>query len=212
MLITQYFETLKEMGGNMGIMVAFEGLPGCGKTTAVALVTKELVAQGIRAYAVDIDTAASTPELRVFADAYSLADPRHIMALWLLRIQQHEAIQAIRADMDVIVSDRSWWSTLAIDGYGNGVARSFLRMIGQQIVLPDVVFLLHAPLSVLLQRKGMSRTLQDLAFARRVARGYRALARAYGWILVDAARTPEEVVQDCLAAIRVALIEKARAP
>lgn len=196
----------------MALIVAFEGLPGCGKTTTVALVMKGLVAHGLRAYAVDIDTAASTPELRVFADAYSLTDPRHMMAIWMLRIQQHGAIQAIRTDMDVIVSDRSWWSAIAIDGYGNGVAEEFLNFIAQKLTLPDIVFLLRAPLDALCERKKESRTLQDLAFARRVARGYRALARAHGWILVDAARTPEEVAQYCLAAIRVALIEKTRAP
>ncbi|MBI3420547.1 MAG: hypothetical protein HY006_00605, partial [Candidatus Sungbacteria bacterium] len=57
----------------------------------------------------------------------------------MLRIQQHEAIQALRTDMDVIVSDRSWWSAIAFDCYGNGVKRGFLQWIGQGLALPDIV-------------------------------------------------------------------------
>lgn len=195
----------------MALIVGVEGLPGSGKTTAVARIVKGLAAQGFRAYAVDSDTAASAPELRAYADAYPLTDPRHMMAIWMLRIQQHEAIQAIRADMDVIVSDRSWWSAIAFDCYGNGVARKFLGAIMEKLTLPDIVLLLHAPLSVLCERKE-SRTMRDLAFARRVARGYRTLARIHGWICVDATRTPQEIKEYCLAIIRAALASPVRQP
>ncbi len=192
----------------MGISIALEGLPGSGKSTAAKAIINDLAAQDLRVRMVDIDTAPSTAELRGYADACPSTHPQRMMALWLLRIQQHEAIKAILPDMDAIVSDRSWWSAVAIDGYGNGVARDFLGAIGRQMIMPDIVLLLDAPLGVLYKRKGESRTLQDHAFARRVARGYRILARVHGWQVIDATRTPEQVKEQCLAIIRTALVGK----
>jgi len=80
--------------------------------------------------------------------------------------------------------------------------------IGQELTLPDIVFLLHAPLGVLRKRKE-SRTMQDLAFARRVEQGYTDLASIHGWHAIDATRTPEQVKEHCIGIIRTALVEKA---
>lgn len=165
---------------------------------------RDLKKEGLRAAAVDIDTAPHTSELNTIAHAFPLNNLARSMLFWAMRIMQYDVIREMRVCMDVIFADRSWGSALAFDGYGNGVSLPLLEAIGAGLPQLDVTFLFSAPLEIARARKE-SRTMQDLAFARRVEQGYTELAATYGWILVDATRTPEIVKEHCLAIIRTAL-------
>ena len=180
------------------LVVGFEGLPGCGKTTVIGLLLKTLRAMGIAAASVDIDTSAHAPALRAVADALPLDNFVRSMLFWAMRIQQYEIIREMRGRMDVILVDRTYGTTLAYDVYGNGVSLELLDMIGQNISPPDITFLFCVPLETAQARKE-SRTMRDIAFARRVERGYAELADTHRWICVDATQTPEKVMADCLA-------------
>lgn len=195
----------------MTLVVAVEGLPGCGKTTAIELVIRDLAQEGLRAVAVDIDTAPHAPELGVIAHALPLNNLARSMLFWAMRIMQYDVIRDLRDRMDVIFADRSWGSALAFDGYGNGVSLPLLEGIGGGLPEIDLTFLFSAPLEVARERKE-SRTMQDLAFARRVEQGYTLLAAAHGWILVDATQTPESIKEQCLVVIRTALPRHGTSP
>lgn len=188
----------------MTLVVAIEGLPGVGKTTAIELIIRDLAREGLRTVAVDIDTAPYAPELSVIAHALPLENLARSMLFWAMRIMQYDVIRDLRDRMDVIFADRSWGSALAFDGYGNGVSLPFLESIGRSLAQPDIVFLFHAPLEVARARKE-SRTMRDIAFAHRVLQRYTELAATHAWIIVDATRSPEEVKEYCLAIIRTAL-------
>lgn len=195
----------------MTLVVAVEGLPGCGKTTAIELVIRDLAQEGLRAVAVDIDTAPHAPELGVIAHALPLNNLARSMLFWAMRIMQYDVIRDLRDRMDVIFADRSWGSALAFDGYGNGVSLPLLEGIGGGLPEIDLTLLFSAPLEVARERKE-SRTMQDLAFARRVEQGYTLLAAAHGWILVDATQTPESIKEQCLVVIRTALARHGTSP
>lgn len=185
------------------LVVGFEGLPGCGKTTVIGLLLNRLRALGIAAESVDIDTSRHAPALRAVADTLPLDNFVRSMLFWAMRIQQYDIIQEMRGRMDVILVDRTHGTTLAYDVYGNGVSRELLDMIGQNFPSPDMTFLLHVPLEIAQARK-KSRTIQNIAFARRVERGYAELAETHRWICVDAAQTPDKAMAKCLAVIRSA--------
>ncbi|OGZ96761.1 MAG: hypothetical protein A3B34_01445 [Candidatus Sungbacteria bacterium RIFCSPLOWO2_01_FULL_54_21] len=199
-----HFERSNE---GMPLVVAFEGLPGGGKTTVIRLLIQALCAACLRAVSVDIDTSAYASALRVATDALSLDNSVRSMHFWAMRIHQYRIVQEMQEHMDVIVMDRMWATALAFDGYGNGVPAAILDWIGQNLTPPDVTFLLQAPLKVLRARK-KSRTMRDRAFAERVEKGYAQLARIHSWHCVDATRTPEDVKEQCLAIIYAALAKK----
>jgi len=186
------------------LVVGFEGLPGCGKTTVIGLLLDTLRAMGIAVVSVDIDTSIHAPALRAVADALPLDNFVRSMLFWAMRIQQYEIIQDMRGRMQIILVDRTRGTTLAYDGYGNGVSRELLDMIGHNLSAPDITFLLCVPMTVAHARK-KSRTMDDLAFARRVEQGYAELADTHGWIRVDAAQTREKVADTCFVAIYSAL-------
>ena len=191
----------------MPLVAALEGLPGCGKTTAIELMIRELNAEGLRAATIDIDTATHASALREITHMLPLENLARSMIFWAMRIMQYDVIRDMRGRMDVIFMDRSWGSALAFDGYGNRVSLALLEHIGASLAKPDITFLFSAPLEIARARKE-SRTMQDIAFARRVEQGYTELAAEHGWILVDAAQTPESVKEYCLAIIHAALAQQ----
>jgi thymidylate kinase len=175
------------------LKVAFEGLPGSGKTTAIEGVVRDLTEQRFNVDVVDIETIGHAPELRQITREYPLGHRARIMLFWILRLQQYETINANNNDRDVIIADRFWGSTLAFDGYGNRVPKEVLDWVGEGVhIQPDLTLFFDAPLSVVKQRKKAT-TLQNPEFAKRVAMGYRRLADEYGWVNIDATQDIETV-------------------
>lgn len=184
----------------MTIVVAVEGLPGCGKTTVIGMMAHDLRSQGLKVEVADIETMGYAPTLRAVARTYPLGHPARILLFWILRLQQYEVIEN-NCDADIIFADRFWGSTIAYDVYGNGVPRELLEWVGQCIKRrPDITFLFEAPLELLWRRKD-AKTMGNLDFARRVEQGYQQLADALSWVRVDASQEPEQVKKCCLEVV-----------
>jgi dTMP kinase len=103
----------------------------------------------------------------------------------------------------IVVCDRFTDSTLAYQGFGEGVPLDLVRAangLGSLGLVPDLTILLDVPVEVGLRRRrgdGEWNTLDDrpLAFHRAVREGFLTLAAAepHRWLVVDAARPVEEV-------------------
>ncbi|MEK7110895.1 MAG: dTMP kinase [Patescibacteria group bacterium] len=184
----------------VALLVAVEGLPGCGKTTVIRMMMDDLRGRGFKTEMADIETIGHAPALRAAARTYPLGHPARILLFWVLRLQQYEVIQKLD-DADIVFADRFWGSTLAYDVYGNGVPRELLEWVGQRIKRqPDITLLFEAPLDVVRRRKE-AKTMSDLDFARRVEQGYQQLADKLSWVRVDATREPERVKERCLGVV-----------
>ena len=101
-----------------------------------------------------------------------------------------------------VVTDRYAASTLAYQGYGRGLDRAELEsLVGWATggLAPDLTVLFDLPVEVAAARRGDDGAdrmeSEGLAFLRRVADGYLALAgeRRDPWLVVDATAPVDEV-------------------
>ena len=186
----------------MSLTVAFEGLPGTGKSTAIKAVKAELEKFEMSVIVIDLDSHRLAPTLRQIADDYPAGHPIRLLLLWALRLLQPELIQAMKNQVDLILLDRFWGTTLAYDVYGHRVPQDFLDWIGLDLNQwrPDVTLLFDAPLEVVKSRQ-VSMTLTDQQLAGRIRQGYLRLAKRWRWHKINATLTPAAIQQQCLEVI-----------
>ena len=115
-----------------------------------------------------------------------------------------EVIQTSLASGQVVLCDRYADSTIAYQSYGRGLDRGMVRAVNQaatQGLNPDLTILLDLPVEVGLGRKRDRRQdrfeREDIAFHRRVRRGYLKLAaeEPRRWLVVDAKQPKEKISQ-----------------
>ncbi len=196
-----------------GIFITFEGVEGSGKTTQV-----ERLAGRLRKSGRTVVTArepGGTPisdRIRaVVLDRGSAEIHPHTEALLMCAARAqlvHEVIRPALARGETVICDRYSDSTFAYQGYGRGQDLATLRALNHFAtggLVPHLTILLDLPAAAGLERRfgasdGESVAANrmdrlDLAFHRRVAAGYHALAAAEPnrWRRVDAARGIEDV-------------------
>jgi dTMP kinase len=170
--------------------VAVEGIDGSGKSTVVRSLAAALRRNG---WSVATRREPFDATLGALAQAASVRDPWTGGVYFTLDRQlAHAALLHDLATHDVVISDRSFYSTLAYQGSALSakLARRLARLQRGATSVPDRVVWLDLEPTEALRRLGTrsrSRTpLERLATLRRVARAYRRLARAPRWTVVDA--------------------------
>lgn len=182
----------------MALTVAFEGIPGSGKTTVIQMLAEDFHGRGFRVEIADIDTVGHTPALHAIARTYPLGHPARIILFWALRLQQYEVMQEMLNKTDIIFADRFWSSTFVFDVCGNGVPHEFWEWVEQHITRqPDITLFFEVPLDVAQQRKRVE-IMDDQNFARCVKYEYSQLAERLSWIRIDATGELKEVRDNCL--------------
>jgi dTMP kinase len=106
----------------------------------------------------------------------------------------------------VVISARNWWSTLAYQGYGEGVSRSKIirltkDLLPERYVHPDRGFILTVSDAVRLERqKGRGKATETFEakpdeFQQKVNAAYPHIAKDFDVKIIDAAGTIEEVFE-----------------
>ena len=196
-----------------GLLIAFEGTEGAGKSTQIGRAAEALRRDGQR---VEITFEPGGTELGQQLRTLLLHAPAAPTALaelflYLADRAQHvgQVIAPALAGGAVILSDRFSASTIAYQGYGRGldldaVTRADAWARGG--VRPRLTILLDCPVRVGLQRaRGHDRFHAELeAFHERVRHGFHAQAAAepHAWRVVDATQSEDAVHGQVLAAIR----------
>jgi dTMP kinase len=192
-----------------GVLVALEGIDGAGKSTLLRPLAAALRRRGLR---VVVRREPVDPHLGGLAQRASVRDPWSGAVYFMLdRFLARPALERDLAGADVVISDRSLYSTLAYQGSAlrAPAVRRLEALAPQATILPDrVVWLDLAPGDALarLGRRGRLRgPLERRRTLTRVATRYRTLARRGGWIVLDAGRPTPELVAHTLVGLEDAL-------
>jgi dTMP kinase len=199
--------------GPAGVLLAFEGGEGAGKSTQVRLLVEELTAAGhrVRATFEPGDTPVGAELRQLVLDRADLElSPRAEALLYAADRAQHTAavlLPALAAG-EVVVTDRFTDSSLAYQGAGRQLARDEIARLSRwatEGLVPALTVLLDLPPATGLARaRGRAAAdrmeAQSLEFHERVRRTFRELAAAepHRYLVLDATRP----VDDLAGAVR----------
>jgi len=192
------------MTQHQGNYIVIEGIDGTGKSTQVELLAKHYQSQGYVVTVVEEpssnDLAQTTPiahYLRtVIKNGNLRRDPEINLAL--LSAARHELwehiIQPALERGETVLASRNYFSTLAYQGYGEGLSQEHIRHItglftSQRYLTPDYLIILtlddEQERMHRIKQRGTPTTAPDTFetrekdFQQRVHTGYRMLAKDY---------------------------------
>lgn len=188
------------------ILLSFEGIDGCGKSTQAQLLVERLREAGREVLPVREPGGAEVSEQvrRLLLDPELSITPRAELLLFSAARAQlvEERIRPALKKGMIVVCDRFYDSTTAYQGAGRGVAApEWLQAFNAFVtggLIPARTYLVDVPVAVARDRlppAGDRMESGDAAFYERVAAGYRALAaqEPERIVRVDGTRTVEEL-------------------
>lgn len=170
-----------------GRLITFEGIDGSGKSTQLTRSASYLKKRGfdIAVLREPGSTRVSEKIRRILLDP--TLDISDLTELLLYEAARAEIVdKQIRPLMErgtIVLCDRFYDSTTAYQGYGRKLDLDMVKRLHTVAVgslHPDLTFVFDLPLTVALTRRGKNPDRlesQSLAFFRRVARGFREIAR-----------------------------------
>jgi dTMP kinase len=198
-------------GRSRGVLVALEGIDGAGKSTFARALAAALRRQG---RSVVLRREPVDPVLGRLAQETSVRDPWSGAVYFTLdRFLARPALEDDLRRSNFVVTDRSFYSTLAYQGSALGPAavRRLEELSPRATIVPDRVILLDLDPDEAVRRVGhrvgTRGPLERRRTLTRVARRYRRLARRGGWTVVDARRPTAELVASIVPSL---LGERAR--
>lgn len=182
-----------------GELVALEGIDGAGKSTLARALVRALRRRGL---SVALRREPTDPKLGSLAQSVSREDPWTGAVYFTVdRYMARPALERALRRHDVVVSDRSFYSTLAYQGSALGRKdRVRLEALERSATRePDRVILLEIDPRTALRRLGGRRhrrgPLEVRRTLERVAAAYRSLARDPRWLVLDARRPASDLLR-----------------
>ncbi len=189
-----------------GTLVALEGIDGAGKST----LARSLVA-ALRRRGLSVRLRREPADRRLGALAQSASVHDAWSGAIYFTIDRYLARPSLDRDLarhDLVIADRSYFSTLAYQGSALP-PRDRARLETIQIATtrsPDRVILLDLPPARAIARLGRRASargpLERARTLSRVVRAYRALARRHRWIVLDARRPAPDLLAAALESLR----------
>ena len=191
-----------------GRYIAFEGWEASGKSTQARILAQQLNAVLTREPG-GTDLGLSIRDL-LLGDGPEPTERAEALLFAADRAQHlAEVVEPALAEGRDVITDRSYGSTLAYQGYGRGQSLDeLLRLVEWSSggLLPDIVVLITVSVEMADSRLGENRDRiesQDAKFAQRVIEGFRTLANSdpTRWLIVDGDGSIEEVAQRVTEAV-----------
>lgn len=188
-----------------GLYLALEGAEGAGKSTVADVLVRELRERGHSVTeAREPGGTALGESIRELLLHSSAMTPWAEAALFAAQRAQlvSEVVAPALAAGRWVVSDRSYYSSLAYQGVGRGLGLERVRAINEVVldgVVPDLIFVLDVDPHTGLERQMEPDRIGQagIEFQIAVAAAYHSLAEAEPErvILVEGTRTPDESAQ-----------------
>jgi len=172
------------------MLITFEGIEGCGKSTQVDLLFDYLVKKGFDVIktrepgGTAFGEALRDVALQKNLDVSPLPELLTIMAIRSQHVE--EVIMPALHDRKVILCDRFVDATYAYQGYGRGIDLGIIETLNRLVtkgVRPNLTFLIDCPAGLGIKRKSKNdRTLdrfekEGLPFHRKIRNAYLKLAK-----------------------------------
>ena len=189
--------------------IVIEGQDGTGKTTQIELLKKHFEEQGKTAVIMN-EPDGDLPQAHDLRDiilerGYDLEPLTNILLFTAARVELWRKIAepALRNDT-IVISSRNWWSTLAYQGYGEGVSKNKIirltkALLPERYVSPDKAVILVAPDKARIARQNKrNKPLETFErkpsdFQEKVNNAYLKIAHDFNIPVIDASGSIEEV-------------------
>ncbi len=192
--------------------IVIEGQDGTGKSTQAKMLAEHYKAKGIPVALLD-EPDGDLPQAHDLHDmiltrGYELEPMTNVLLFTAARNELWRKIAepVLRAG-GVVISARNYWSTLAYQGYGEGVSRSKIirltkEMLPEKYFQPDYGFILTVSDEVRLERqKGRGKAKETFEekpdeFQNKVNAAYPKIAREFDLKIIDAAGSIEDIFKE----------------
>ena len=189
--------------------IVIEGQDGTGKSTQVNLLSEYFKNLGKEVVVLeepdgDLPQAHDLHDM-ILSRGYNLEPLTNVLLFTAARVELWKKIaEPVLKRGGVVISARNYWSTLAYQGYGEGVSRSKIIRITKDLLPekyfePDYGFILLVSDQVRLERqKNRGKATETFEakpndFQQRVNAAYPKIAKDFGLHIVDASGTIEEI-------------------
>ena len=198
--------------------IVIEGQDGTGKSTQAELLKKHFENQGKKVVMLeepdgDLPQAHDLHDM-ILTRGYNLEPLTNVALFTAARIELWKKIaeHALKAG-GIVISARNYWSTIAYQGYGEGISRSKIiritkEMLPDKYIHPDYGFILTVPDSVRLARQQSRGKATETfekkpsEFQQKVNAAYPKIAKDFSLTIIDASPTPDEIFATILDAIK----------
>ena len=189
--------------------IVIEGQDGTGKSTQAELLKKHFEEQGKQVVMLeepdgDLPQAHDLHDM-ILTRGYNLEPLTNVLLFTAARVELWKKIaEPVLKNGGVVISARNYWSTLAYQGYGEGVSRNKIiritkELLPEKYVHPDYGFILVVPDEVRLARqKNRGKATETFEkkpseFQQKVNAAYPKIAKEFNLQVIDASATIDEI-------------------
>mgnify|MGYP001177790624 FL=1 len=186
-----------------GLIISFEGIDGCGKSTQAKLFEKYLKENGEKTILLyePGGTVIGEKIRKLLLNNKSNIDKWTELFLYLASRSQllQEKIKKEKDSGSIIILDRYIYSTIAYQGYGRGIPEKLIMTIHKYFIdkyFPDITFVIdvkpESVISVLNKKKKDRIENESIQFQRKVREGYLKISKSLNNVKVIKRKTIEK--------------------
>jgi dTMP kinase len=190
-----------------GTYVVVEGIDGTGKTELAARLVPPLLGRG---HSISSFHEPADQFLRgQFARLRTTDQLAAALCLTIDRGLQRPEVERALDHGDVVVQDRSYYSTLAYQypALSAEAWRELERIERTLAIEPDLILYLDAPVDVAIRRvegRGQRESFEDEPYLTKVKRKFEQLFQPPKWVRIDASGSPDNTLERAMNALLAA--------